>query len=183
MVTGRPGEGVVAVVVVATFVWCLVSAVLPVVNAEVYLVGVSVATGAPEWLLALAAAAGQVTGKMLFYLVGRGVLDVQRLRRKGTTTGRWAEWVASAQEWASRHSWGPAALAFASALGGLPPFAAVSLLAGTLRMRWWVFALVGLAGRYLRFLLVLLAPHLLPGGLLPGGLLPGGVLPGGVLGR
>lgn len=159
-----------ALTVAATFAWCLVSAVLPVANAEVYLVGVALATDVPEWLLALVAAAGQMVGKMLFFLVGRGALDISRLRRRGTATGRWAERVARARGWASRHVWGPVALTFGSAVTGLPPFAVVSVLAGTLRMRWWAFAVSGLAGRYLRFLLILLSPRLLPAGLLPDGL-------------
>jgi membrane protein YqaA with SNARE-associated domain len=151
-------------VVAATFAWCFLSAIVPVVNAEVYLVGVAVASSSPRWYLALAAAAGQVLGKVLFYLVGRGVLDLPRLRGRGTATGRWTRRLQTAQDWAGRHAWGPAALTGASAVVGLPPFAVVSLLAGTLRMRWWVFVLVGLGGRYLRFLLVLLAPGLLPVG-------------------
>ncbi len=43
---------------------------------------------------------------------------------------------------------------FASALLGMPPFAIVAAVAGAGRMRWHVFALAGLAGRFLRFLLV-----------------------------
>lgn len=160
-------------VVAATFLWCLLSALVPVVNAEVYLLGVAVASSAPPWLLALAAAGGQVTGKLVFYLAGLGVLDVRRIRRRGASTGRWSRRLATAQGWVDRHRWGPGALCLASALTGLPPFAAVSLLAGTLRMRWWLFVVTAMAGRYVRFLLVLLSPGLLPEGWLPDGWLAG----------
>jgi membrane protein YqaA with SNARE-associated domain len=156
------------VVVAATYLWCLLSALVPVVNAEVYLLGVSVASSAPPWLLALAAAAGQVTGKIVFYLVGLGVLDLRRVRRRGTAAGRWTERLTAAQRWADRHRWGPAGLCGVSAVTGLPPFAVVSLLAGTLRVRWWLFVLTAMAGRYVRFLLVLLTPGLLPDGWLAG---------------
>lgn len=154
-------------VVVGTFLFCVLSAVVPVANAEVYLVGVAVASDTSPGLLAIAAAAGQMTGKMLFYLIGRGVLDVSRLRRKGTASGRWAARMATVQAWSDRHAWGPGAVTLVSAFVGLPPFAVVSVLAGTLRMRWWLFATIGMVGRSGRFLAVLLAPGLLLGGLVP----------------
>jgi membrane protein YqaA with SNARE-associated domain len=158
----------VRVVVAATYLWCLLSALVPVVNAEVYLLGVAVGSSASPWLLAFAAAAGQVTGKLVFYLVGLGVLDVRRIRRRGTASGRWSLRLATAQGWVDRHRWGPGALCLASALTGLPPFAVVSLLAGTLRIRWRLFVVTAMTGRYVRFLLVLLAPGLLPDGWLAG---------------
>ena len=151
--------------VLATFGVCLLSALVPVVNAEVALVAVALVSPVPPLVLALVAGLGQMVGKMLFYLLGRDALDPERWRRwrrEGTATGRWATWTARVREWAERHTWGPAALTGVSALTGLPPFAVVSVLAGTLRMRWWVFAGIGFAGRSTRFLLVLLAPGLLP---------------------
>ncbi|MFP5346872.1 MAG: VTT domain-containing protein [Actinomycetes bacterium] len=152
-------------VVVGTFLFCLLSAVVPVANAELYLLGVSVATDTSPVALAVAAALGQMLGKLLFYLVGRGALDLSRLRRKGTAKGRWSERMDRVQAWCDRHAWGPTAVTAVSAFAGLPPFAVVSVLAGTLRMRWWLFAGVGFVGRFGRFLAVLLAPGLLPEGL------------------
>ncbi len=163
-------------VVVGTFLFCLLSAVVPVANAELYLVGVSLASDASPVPLALAAALGQMVGKMLFYLVGRGAVDLSRLRREGTANGRWATRMERVQAWCDRHVWGPTAVTAVSAVAGLPPFAVVSVLAGTLRMRWWLFAGVGLVGRFGRFLAVLLAPGLLPDGLVPGDLSGSGAL-------
>lgn len=153
-------------VAVGTFFYCLLSAVVPVANAEVYLVGVAVTTDSPPVLLAVAAASGQVLGKMAFYLLGRGVIDLSRLRRHSRTTGRWTERMARVSDWCDRHAWGPSAVTLVSAVVGLPPFAVVSVLAGTLRMRWWLFALCGLIGRFVRFLAVLLAPGVVPAGVL-----------------
>lgn len=150
-------------VVVGTFFYCVLSALVPVANAEVYLVGVALASDAPAPLLALAAAAGQVLGKMAFYLLGRGVIDVSRLRRHARTGGRWTTRMVRVSAWCGRHPWGPAAVTLVSAVSGLPPFAVVSVLAGSLRMRWWLFALCGFVGRYVRFLAVLVSPGLLPG--------------------
>jgi membrane protein YqaA with SNARE-associated domain len=156
-------EGGGAVSVIGTFLFCLLSAVVPIANAVVYLVGVSLATDQPAALLAAAAAAGQMAGKMAFYALGRGVIDVDRLRRKGTASGRWPERMARVRAWCERHAWGPTLVTAVSAFAGLPPFAVVSVLAGTLRMRWWLFLGVGIVGRFGRFLCVLLAPGLIVG--------------------
>lgn len=156
-------------VLVATFAVCLLSALVPVVNAEAYLVATAVVgNGEPGRLavLALAAAAGQMLGKMAFFCLGAGLVDLPRLRRKARARGRWSERMEHVRAWAERRPWGPAALTLLSAFTGLPPFAIVSVLAGTLGVRWWVFLVAGFAGRYARFLAVLLAPSLVPG-LLP----------------
>ncbi|CAA9432942.1 MAG: hypothetical protein AVDCRST_MAG35-2737, partial [uncultured Quadrisphaera sp.] len=65
-----------------TALLAVASAVVPVVNLEVTLLGVSAASRAPGWVLALTAAVGQVAGKTLYYLVGAGVIArVPGLRR------------------------------------------------------------------------------------------------------
>lgn len=143
----------------ATFAYCIVSALLPFVNAEAYLVGVAALTRPPSvWLLALVAAAGQMVGKLLFYYAGRGALRLPRLLQRKQKQGRWA---ARLRGWRQRAEAKPlfgAGLVLVSALAGLPPFAAVSVLAGVVRLPVWVFAPLGLAGRYGRFLVLLLAP-------------------------
>jgi membrane protein YqaA with SNARE-associated domain len=152
-----------AVTVVTTALLAVASAVVPVVNLEVALLGVAAASRAPEWVLALTAAVGQVAGKTLYYLVGSGVIArVPGLRRRAgaprppsVRRARWALRLAAVQAWAVARPWGPGALTFASALTGLPPFAVTSLLAGTLRMPLWLFWATGVAGRFLRFLAVL----------------------------
>lgn len=147
----------------ATFGVGFASALVPVVNIEAYLVGVVVARHPPAWPLALLAAAGQMAGKMIFWAVGAGLLSFERVSRKGTAKGRWARRMEALQVWCDRHRWGPVAVTFASGVTGLPPFAVWSVLAGTIRMPWPIFLLVGLAGRTLRFGLVVVAPGLLPG--------------------
>lgn len=139
------------------------SALIPVVNIEAYLVGVTM-TRHPETLtLAAAAAVGQMAGKMLFWLVGAGLLSVRRIARKGEASGRWAARMERLQEWCESHWWGPSALTLISGVVGIPPFAVWSVLAGSIRMPWWLFLLVGLIGRYARFLAIIAAPGLLPG--------------------
>lgn len=146
----------------AAFGYCALSAVVMVLPAELYLLGAAALTDhvAGVWL-ALAGALGQVAGKMLSYLVGRGVLSTERLRSRAK--GRWVEWMTRVEEWCTAHEWGPGAVTFVSAFAGLPPYALVAVLAGSLRMPWWLFAGVSLVGRFLRFWAVVTIPHLLPG--------------------
>ena len=137
----------------AAFGYCALSAVVMVLPAELYLLGAAALTEGNGVWLALAGALGQVAGKMLSYLVGRGVLNVDRFRSRAK--GRWAERMAQVEQWA--------AVTFVSAFAGLPPYALVAVLAGSLRMPWWLFAGVSLVGRFLRFWAVVSIPHLLPG--------------------
>jgi membrane protein YqaA with SNARE-associated domain len=152
-------------VAAGTFGFALLSALVPVLNVEAYLLAAAVTSDAPAALLAAVAAAGQMGGKMLYYLMGRGVIDVARLRRRSTAKGRWAQRMDAVRAWCERHTWGSVGLTLVSAFVGLPPFAVVSVLAGSLRMPWVLFLVAGLVGRYGRFLAILLAPGLLPGGL------------------
>ncbi len=151
--------------VLTTFLLALASAALPVVNMEVALVAADAASTAPDWLLAAAAAVGQVAGKTLYYLLGAGVISPSRLlggdrgRRRparpvGPRRALWAVRLAAVQAWAQQRPWGPAALTFVSAVTGLPPFAVTSFAAGTLRVPLWLFWATGLSGRFLRFLAV-----------------------------
>lgn len=148
--------------------FALLSALIPLFNVEAYLLAAAVASDASPVLLAAVAAIGQMAGKMLYYLMGRGVIDVARLRRRSTAKGRWTQRMDRVRAWCERHVWGPVALTLVSAFAGVPPFAVFSVLAGSLRMPWWLFLTVGLVGRFARFLAILLAPGLLPDGLLHG---------------
>lgn len=150
------------IVLGGAFLYSLVSALVVVLPVEVYLLGAAVASDVPTALLALVGAVGQVAGKMPFYLVGRGVLDLARVRRQAVARGRWARRMTAVENWAGRHPWGPSAVTGSAAFLSLPPYAVVSVLAGTVGMRWWLFVAVSLAGRFLRFWLLLGVPGLLP---------------------
>lgn len=141
-----------------------VSALVPVVNLEVYLGGIALLGASQSWWevagLAGVAAVGQLAGKTLFYLAGRGVLTLpRRLRAAGSTersrqrriAARMARW----QGLVERRRWLSGALVGTSASVGLPPFALVSVAAGSLRVPLPVFVLAGLAGRWARFAAVL----------------------------
>jgi membrane protein YqaA with SNARE-associated domain len=137
----------------ATFGVSLVGGFVPLVNVELYLVGV--ATAVPHAGLVpivLAASLGQVAAKCVLYGAGTRVLRV--------SPGRSRALVAGVARLRAAHS-GGRALVFSSALFGLPPFYVMSLAAGALRLGLPVFVALGLTGRVLRFAAVFLVPRLL----------------------
>ncbi|GAA3987739.1 hypothetical protein FOF52_21390 [Thermobifida alba] len=141
------------------FLVALVSALLPFLNIEVYLLGVAALTDG-GWLLAaaVAAGAGQTLGKTAYYYLGRGVLTVSWLRRRGRTPGRWSARVARWRDRARGRPVWTAGLLALSSLASVPPFTVISVLAGTVRMPLAVFAAVTLATRTVRFALLVYAP-------------------------
>lgn len=136
----------------ATFVYCVASGVIPVVNAEIFLVGVAaVAPPSSLWVVALVAAVGQMVAKSFMYLGGRGVFRLPMGKRKEDLEKARAK----VERWRSRDL-----LVFVSAGLGLPPFFAIAILAGTLRFPFVRFLLAGFAGRLVRFSLVLAVPQI-----------------------
>ncbi|MDQ3152742.1 MAG: hypothetical protein M3R63_13820 [Actinomycetota bacterium] len=148
-----------------TFAYSVASALVPVVNAELYLVGLM--TQRPElawWLVGLAAAAGQMLGKLVYYYAGRGTLQLPaRLRRKADkgTEGRWSRWLARFRATCRQRPVWTAGVLFTSASVGLPPFLAVAVLAGVAEIRVAVFLTTGLTGRFVRFGAIAASPGLL----------------------
>lgn len=143
----------------------VVSAVFPLVNMEVYVVGVALAQQDAHWsLLGIAAAVGQMIGKMVFYLAGRGGFQLSaRLRRKtdSARVGRWAARVQRFRDTCARRPMLAAGVLLISASSGLPPFAVMSFVAGTAGVRPTTFIVTGLVGRTARFALLAASPGLL----------------------
>jgi len=136
-----------------TFGVCVVSAMIPVVNAEIYLLSASAL--APRSLvvpLILAATLGQMVGKVVMYYAARGAVKLP---------WRWMERGIGAVEARFRNREGLGGLVlFSSATAGFPPFYAVTVAWGLLRMRLAHFLVVGFIGRLLRFTVVVLLPQL-----------------------
>ena len=134
-----------------TLVVCAVSGVVPLIQTELYLVGLAAVVD-PRHLPALAviAALGQMAGKVLVYYAGRGVL---RLPFKKDRMGQWEEKLRS-------HRGGVDGVLFLSAFLGVPPIYAVSISAGALRWSLTRFLVVGFVGRTLRFVVVMAVPAL-----------------------
>jgi membrane protein YqaA with SNARE-associated domain len=137
----------------ATFVWCMTSGLMPIVNAELFLVGVASLTPSSRlWLLVVSATAGQMIAKSFMYLVGSGVVRLPFGRRGKLDLEAARERVAP---WRSKDL-----LVFVSAAAGLPPFYLTSIIAGTLRFPFARFFVFGLAGRVVRFSLLVAVPPL-----------------------
>lgn len=136
---------------------CVVSGVVPLVNAELLVVAAAVAVPpAALPLVVVASTVGQMVSKTLLFGLARWApaklpdratarLDraVEAVRERGGTAGT---------------------LLFASALVGLPPFYGLSLAAGVLGMPLPLFLATGTSGRALRFAGIAWSAHYLGAG-------------------
>ncbi|MFD0773755.1 VTT domain-containing protein [Streptomonospora algeriensis] len=141
------------------FLFGVASAVVPVLNVELYLVGMGALSGGVLLAIAVAAAIGQTLGKIPYFYIGRGALNVPWLKRRAQTPPRWAE---RAERWRAKAEGRPLwtlGLVAVSSFASVPPFMVVSVLAGTLRMSVWSFSAVTFATRTARFVLVIYAPE------------------------
>jgi membrane protein YqaA with SNARE-associated domain len=140
---------------VSSLVVGVVSGLVPVVNTEAYLL--AVAAFAPHEHLVpvvVLTTLGQMIAKWLLYLAGSGAAGPRWL-------GARAVRLAELKDRLQRRQTGAAAVVFASATTGWPPFYLVSVAAGSLRFSPACFLLVGGSGRLLRFAVVVALPRLL----------------------
>lgn len=142
-------------VLALTFCTCLVSAWVPLVNAEAVLGAAATQNLAPWWALAVAATAGQMTGKVGFFLLGRQSLSWQWMVRKMAkyNVDRWVHRMATTAE---QRPWAAWSVVLVSAAVGIPPFAIISFLAGQVRISLIAFIMLGSAGRFVRFAAIVL---------------------------
>ena len=151
-------------IVLATFGFCVGSAIIPIMHAEAYLLTATV-MAPPElrWPLVIAATSGQMLGKVGMYFAGRGVklIPGERMQRRiRQAAERYAGSGQGAEGQAPKRQIG-IALVFLSAASGLPPFYLVSIAAVMLTFPLRPFILFGYAGRFIRFALVVFLPHLI----------------------
>jgi len=140
----------------ATLLVGFVSALIPIVNIELFLLAAAAiaSTSFPVWTLGIVAAVGQMIGKTLWYWSAGAALDSRPGRRFAP------ERVAALRlRMAAMNAWVLSGLSFGSALTGFPPFLLFSILAGAVRMKYWRFAATGLAGRCLRLVAIVSFPH------------------------
>ena len=149
--------------VIGTFLFSVASALLPILNVEAYLAAVALkAHNLSDWQLAAVGGAGQSVGKILWYVAGVESLRIRSIRQKMETE----KWKVSYARWHERIVGRPflaGAISFTSAVTGFPPLAIIAVLAGTLRMNFWIFMVTVFAGRTIRFWLVLAGVSLLFG--------------------
>lgn len=136
-----------------TFGVAVLSALIPVINIELYLLGAS-ALAPREMVIPLIVAGtlGQVIGKIALYYAGTGALKIPGKRLQGALQ----KMNTQMQE---RPHMGNA-LVFVSATAGLPPYYLVTLAAGAAKMNLPMFLVVSLVGRLIRFTIVVAVPQL-----------------------
>ena len=135
-----------------TFGLAFLSGVIPfLLSIELYLLAVAAFTDASAAAIVCLATAGQTCAKLVLYLVGKGALNFKWVKKSAASK--------AADAFAKRPGSGLTVVA-ASAVAGVPPLYAVSLVAGTLRLPLVAFTLIIFAGRLVRFGAVYLAPGL-----------------------
>lgn len=141
----------------------VVSAIIPVANAEAYVIASQVAAVAGPIPVAVGVGLGQSAGKLLLFIAVRRGRDFWFLRRHhhdhrtatGPVRARIRAFLARLLELVGTNRWGLPIVALAAVIG-IPPLYAVALVAGASRMRTlWFWAVVA-AGRVTRFVLVAL---------------------------
>ena len=148
----------------------VVSAIIPVVNAEVYVLVSQVSAVAGVVPVAVGVGIGQTIGKCLLFLGvrrGRQFRFVREHRAKvrteprGRSGRRWHDALQFLLRLVGTKRWG-LPITLLAAVVGIPPLYAVALLAGATTMKLRYFAPVVLVGRITRFLLVAYGVAVLP---------------------
>jgi membrane protein YqaA with SNARE-associated domain len=129
-----------------TFVICFLAGLVPVINAEVWLIAVTtvmIASPAPLPAIVVLAAAGQMIAKVMMFYAARGVFELPRGRFKAKVEAARAK----IARWKDRPKW----VLWLSAIAGLPPFYVITLVAGALGISIRTFCVIGMTGRVVRF--------------------------------
>ncbi len=136
-----------------TFGVSVAGSLIPLINCEIYLLGVVALAPGPFVLpLVIATALGQTVGKVMMYYAGGGVLKlpIKRVQRGLEATQAKME---------ARPLWGKL-LFFCSAVFSVPPLYVMALAAGAVRMNFVFFVVACGVGRFLHFTGVALLPGL-----------------------
>lgn len=146
------------------------SAIVPVLNAEAYVLGVGVSGALDPVVAAIGVSVGQTLGKVAMFLAVRFRPGYAAQKSKepkpvdlDTRRGRFVQWNRDVSkrllDALSDRRWGiPVTLL--SSLVGIPPLYAVALIAGASRMGVLTFSLSVLAGRAARFITLALGVSL-----------------------
>ena len=137
---------------VGTVLIGFVSGLIPLINMEVFLLIISPTVSKSTWVpVSILSAVSQMLAKSLVFFAGRGIinLSVNKHRKKIKAVHR--KFLA----WKKRTD----ILIFVSAFIGIPPLYIVSFVAGTVKLNFASFFIIGLIGRILRFGLILYFPR------------------------
>jgi len=132
-----------------TFAVAVIAGLVPLVSVEVFLIGLvrlAVDRAAELPAIVIAATLGQMVAKIGLYFAGRGLIELPRGRYKAKLEAVRAR----LDRWRTR----PYVVYAISSVLGLPPFYLTVIAAGALRIRFAAFLAIGLAGRLVRFAVV-----------------------------
>lgn len=142
----------------------LLSAIVPVINAEAYVAASQVTAVAGAVPVAVGISVGQTAGKVaMFYAVREGrqlrFMKARREERRSRPASpnrlRWRAIVDRLLQLVGDPRWG-LPITFVAAFVGIPPLYAVALVAGATKMPGGWFTLTVFAGRLLRFIFLAL---------------------------
>lgn len=137
---------------ISTFFFCVASGFIPVMNAEVYLTSISaLLLKSNVVFIALISSFAQMLAKSVIYFGARGIL-ILPLKKNGLD---------KVKRKFERRKHSTSTFILVSASFGLPPFYIVSILAGIVKINFWLFFLCGFIGRFLRFTVILMFPQLI----------------------
>jgi membrane protein YqaA with SNARE-associated domain len=139
----------------ATLLVCFIAGLVPFVNAEVFLfIASAKLVDSPHQLpmIVALAAIGQMLAKVILYYAGMGMFEVPK--------GRWKEKIERARQKMLKWEKQPYLIYAASASIGLPPLYLTTFAAGAMRINFTLFCVIGLAGRVLRFAVLVAIPWL-----------------------
>lgn len=152
------------------------SALVPFVSIEVFVLALMTQRPGISWVaLGAVVAIAQVAGKLVYYYAGRGSIHLPAfLHRKPkpmtATRVRWQlrtkrlrGWVEGIKERCERHPHWMFGTYGVSSVVGLPPYMAMTVLAGLVRMPLHTFVSVGLVGRFVRFSMLAASPAMFAG--------------------
>jgi membrane protein YqaA with SNARE-associated domain len=145
-----------AALLLVTLLYGVLSATIPLFNTELFVVGAGVA--AAEGMRApivVAITVGTMIGKVAVYAGAERLVAAAKPRARERVDRA----VAALRRWPAL-TW---PIIFVSALVGLPPFYAVTVASGALRLGLPLYVAVSSVGRLLRFGALMYAPHLLRG--------------------
>ena len=136
-----------------TYIVCLISGFVPVVNAEIYLVFVSsLITKTFFFPVLLLATFGQMTAKAVLFFSGMGVLKLSLKKYENKIN----ETIVKMQKWGTKVD----LFIFISSFTGFPPFYIITIVSGMMRHNFIRFFIFGFIGRVLRFGLLMIFPQI-----------------------
>jgi membrane protein YqaA with SNARE-associated domain len=138
-----------------TFIVAFVAGFIPLINVEIFLVGMIALLNLTDmlWLIALVAAVGQILAKIILYFASAGVLKVSKGKR--FTPAKIEKLSAKILQ----GGWKGDAVILSSAFVGIPPIYLTALVAGLARYPLVKFVVMGLCGRFARFSIVVVFPE------------------------